>query len=422
MVLKFLVDLLSQASILVALFTMVGLILLKKPINEIIAGSMKSLIGFILLGAGATVITTSLAPFGNMVEVAFNVQGVVPNNEAIVSLALTKYGTQVSMVMILSMIFHIIIAKFSPLKFIFLTGHHIFYMGVMITVILAVAGLSGVTLIIAASLINALAMSISPLLSYWAMPKVIGDSTSQVSLGHFSNVTYSISALIGKIVGGNSPSVEDLKLPKGLSFMRDNILAIALTMSIIYIIVAIAAGSAYIEKELSNGQNYLVFALIQGVTFAAGVSVVLSGVRMILGEIIPAFKGISEKIVPNAIPALDCPVVFPYAPNAVLIGFITSFIGGLVGLAILGAVGGVLIIPGVVPHFFVGATAGVFGNATGGRRGCIIGSFINGLLLAFLPIILLPILGDLGFQNTTFSDADFVAVGGIIGFITSLIK
>ena len=418
MVLKFLVDLLSQASILVALFTMVGLILLKKPINEIIAGSMKSLIGFILLGAGATVITTSLAPFGNMVEVAFNVQGVVPNNEAIVSLALTKYGTQVSMVMILSMIFHIIIAKFSPLKFIFLTGHHIFYMGVMITVILAVAGLSGVTLIIAASLINALAMSISPLLSYWAMPKVIGDSTSQVALGHFSNVTYSISALIGKIVGGNSPSVEDLKLPKGLSFMRDNILAIALTMSIIYIIVAIAAGSAYIEKELSNGQNYLVFALIQGVTFAAGVSVVLSGVRMILGEIIPAFKGISEKIVPNAIPALDCPVVFPYAPN----GFITSFIGGLVGLAILGAVGGVLIIPGVVPHFFVGATAGVFGNATGGRRGCIIGSFINGLLLAFLPIILLPILGDLGFQNTTFSDADFVAVGGIIGFITSLIK
>lgn len=301
MVLKFLVDLLSQASILVALFTMVGLILLKKPINEIIAGSMKSLIGFILLGAGATVITTSLAPFGNMVEVAFNVQGVVPNNEAIVSLALTKYGTQVSMVMILSMIFHIIIAKFSPLKFIFLTGHHIFYMGVMITVILAVAGLSGVTLIIAASLINALAMSISPLLSYWAMPKVIGDSTSQVALGHFSNVTYSISALIGKIVGGNSPSVEDLKLPKGLSFMRDNILAIALTMSIIYIIVAIAAGSAYIEKELSNGQNYLVFALIQGVTFAAGVSVVLSGVRMILGEIIPAFKGISEKIVPNAI-------------------------------------------------------------------------------------------------------------------------
>ena len=239
---------------------------------------------------------------------------------------------------------------------------------------------------------------------------------------HFSIFTYGISALIGKLIGGKSSSVEYLKLPKGLSFMRDNILAIALTMSIIYIIVAIAAGSEYIEKELSNGQNFLVFSLIQGVTFAAGVSVVLQGVRMILGEIIPAFKGISEKLVPNAIPSLDCPIVFPYAPNAVLIGFIMSFIGGLVGLAILGITGGILIIPGVVPHFFCGATAGVFGNATGGKRGCFIGAFVNGILLTFLPLILLPILGDLGFQNTTFSDADFIAVGGIIGFICNLIK
>ena len=151
------------------------------------------------------------------------------------------------------MIIHIIIARFTPLKFIFLTGHHIFYMGVMITVILAVAGVSGIQLIILSSLINALAMSLSPILTYWAMPKVIGDSSSNVALGHFSNVTYGISALIGKLIGGKSSSVEDLKLPKGLSFMRDNILAIALTMSIIYIIVATAAGSEYIEKELSNG-------------------------------------------------------------------------------------------------------------------------------------------------------------------------
>lgn len=418
MILKFFVDLLSQASILVAIFTMLGLVFLKKSINEIIGGSMKALIGFILLGAGATVITTSLIPFGAMVEAAFHVQGVVPNNEAIVAVALTKYGTQVSLVMILSMIFHLLIARFTPLKFIFLTGHHIFYMGVMITVILAVAGLKGYVLVLLSSFLNALAMSASPILTYWAMPKIVGNEY-KVAMGHFSNATYAISALIGQAIGETSKSVEDLKLPKGLSFMRDNILAIALTMSLIYIIVAIFAGSSFIETKLSNGQNYLVFALIQGITFAAGVSIVLSGVRMILGEIIPAFKGISEKLVPDAIPALDCPIVFPYAPNAVLIGFICSFAGGLVGLAILGITGGILIIPGVVPHFFVGATAGVFGNATGGRRGCVLGSFVNGILITFLPLLLLPVLGDLGFQNTTFSDADFIIVGVIIGTIAN---
>lgn len=166
---------------------------------------------------------------------------------------------------------------------------------------------------------------------------------------------------------------------------------------------------------LNGGDNYLVFAVIQAITFAAGVYIILSGVRLVLAEIVPAFVGFSEKIVPNAKPALDCPVVFPYAPNAVLIGFLFSFLGGIVGLFILGAFSLTLILPGVVPHFFCGATAGVFGNATGGRRGAAIGSFVNGLLLTFLPVILLPVLGSLGFANTTFSDADFVTVGIVIG-------
>ena len=88
-------------------------------------------------------------------------------------------------------------------------------------------------------------------------------------------------------------------------------------------------------------------------------------VRLIVGEIVPAFRGIAEKLVPGAIPAIDCPVVFPYAPNAVLIGFLVSFLGGIVGLFILVFINSAfapvaLILPGVIPHFFCGATAGVF--------------------------------------------------------------
>ncbi|PVF10546.1 PTS ascorbate transporter subunit IIC, partial [Yersinia pestis] len=89
----------------------------------------------------------------------------------------------------------------------------------------------------------------------------------------------------------------------------------------------------------------------------------LQGVRMVIAEIVPAFKGISDKLVPNAKPALDCPVVFPYAPNAVLVGFLSSFAAGLIGMFALYLLNMTVIIPGVVPHFFVGAAAGVFGNA-----------------------------------------------------------
>ena len=76
-----------------------------------------------------------------------------------------------------------------------------------------------------------------------------------------------------------------------------------------------------------------------------------------------------------------------------LIGFLFSFLGGLAGLFLLGQLKMVLILPGVVPHFFTGATAGVFGNATGGRRGAMLGAFANGLLITFLPVLLLPVLG-----------------------------
>ncbi|MGO1949388.1 MAG: PTS transporter subunit IIC, partial [Mycobacteriaceae bacterium] len=110
----------------------------------------------------------------------------------------------------------------------------------------------------------------------------------------------------------------------------------------------------------------------------------------------------------------------PYAQNAVLVGFISSFVGGLVGLVVLSswlnpAFGAALILPGLVPHFFTGGAAGVFGNATGGRRGAVLGAFVNGVIITLLPAFLINALGDLSGENTTFGDADFGWFGLLIG-------
>ena len=104
-----------------------------------------------------------------------------------------------------------------------------------------------------------------------------------------------------------------------------------------------------------------------------------------------------------------------FSPTAVVVGFISSFVGGLVGMLLLGGLGMALIIPGMVPHFFCGGTSGVFADKLGGKRGCIIASFIGGIFLAFLPAMLLPALGNLGFENSTFADFDFAVWGIIIG-------
>ena len=188
-------------------------------------------------------------------------------------------------------------------------------------------------------------------------------------------------------------------------------------MVVFYLIATIACliRSPKTVEELAAGKNPSIFAIVSGLTFAVGVAIVYAGVRMILADLIPAFQGIATKLIPNAVPAVDCAVFFPYAPTAVIIGFAFSFLGGLIGMFILGAIGGVLIIPGMVPHFFCGATAGIYGNATGGRKGAVLGSFVNGLFLAFLPAAVLPVLGELGFANTTFGDFDFGVFGILLG-------
>lgn len=423
MVLNFILDILKTPAILVGLVALIGLVASKKPTTEVVKGTVKTIMGFLVLGGGAGIVVGALEPFGKLFELGFNLKGVVPNNEAIVAQALTTLGTQTALIMALGMLVNILLARFTKFKYIFLTGHHTLYMACMIAAILFAGGMTGAPLVIVGSIVLGLAMVLFPALAQPTMRKITG--TDEIGFGHFSTAGYWLSAQVGKVVGKGSKSTEEMNFPKSLNFMRDTSVAIALTMFVIYEFVTLFAAFKNGPEvyKLAGGMNAFVFALIQAITFAGGVYVILAGVRLVLAEIVPAFKGIAEKIVPDAKPALDCPVVYPYAPNAVIIGFLSSFVGGLVGMLILVLVNSnTIILPGVVPHFFCGATAGVFGNATGGRRGAVVGAFFQGLLITFLPVFLMPTLGNLGFAGSTFSDADFGVVGIILGNIVSLFR
>ena len=413
--LDFIVDILSQPAILVALIALIGLLVQKKSATAITTGTIKTMLGFLILSAGAGVVSNSLEPFGKIFQHAFGVQGVVPNNEAIISLALKDYGTTAALIMVFGMLINIVIARISNLKYIFLTGHHTFYMAAFLAILLTVGHIKGYLTVTIGAVLLGLLMSILPTLAQPTMRKITGND--QVALGHFGTISYWAAGEVGKLFKGKSKSTEEIKFPKGLSFLRESTISISITMALLYLIACLFAGVGYVHDHISQGQNFIVFSVIQGVTFAAGVFIILTGVRLILAEIVPAFKGISEKLVPSSKPALDCPIVFPYAQNAVLIGFFVSFITGVIGMFILFFTGGIVILPGVVAHFFLGATSAVFGNARGGIKGAVAGAALNGILITFLPLLFIPFLGDLGLATTTFSDTDFLAVGIIFGNI-----
>lgn len=423
--LKFILDILSVPAVLIGIVSFIGLVAQKKSASDTIKGTIKTVMGVLVLSGGAGLAVGAITHFGTMFQQGFGITGVVPHNEAIVGMALKEYGTQTAYIMAFGMVANVLIARFTPLKFIFLTGHHTLYMACMIGIILTVGGLQGVPMVIVGAIVLGFIMALFPAIAHPVMKKITGSD--DVAFGHFGTIGYVFAAFIGKLVGNKNQTTEDINFPQGLTFLRDSSIAISLVMLVLFVIVALACGSAYVETELSGGQNFLVFAFLQAITFAAGVYIILAGVRLILAEIVPAFTGIATSLVPNAKPAIDCPVVYPYAPNAVLIGFLSSFVGGIIGMGILLAMDSPInplpiILPSVVPHFFCGATAGVFANATGGLRGCVVGAMAHGLLITFLPLLLMPVMGDLGFANTTFSDADFCVVGTILGNIINAIR
>ncbi|MFD1859319.1 PTS ascorbate transporter subunit IIC [Aeromicrobium camelliae] len=418
-------EILSVPAFLIGIITAVGLIALRKTTGQVIGGAMKATLGFLLIGAGATLVVASLDPLGVLIQAATGAQGVIPTNEAIVGIAQSEYGAQVAWLMILGFAVSLVLARFTPLSYVFLTGHHILFMATLLTIVLASAGYNGtITVVLGGALLGILMVSLPALAHPWTR-RITGDDS--VAIGHFGTAGYVAAGAVGRVVGKNSRSTEDMKLPESLRFLRDSMVATALSMVLMYVVVALIALGRVGQEEAfdafggaANVGNYLMLSVTQGLQFGVAVAVILFGVRTILGELVPAFQGIAAKVVPGAIPALDAPIVFPYAQNAVLVGFVSSFTGGLIGLAVLSlwlnpALGLALILPGLVPHFFTGGAAGVYGNATGGRRGAVAGGFVNGLLITFLPALLLKVLGDFGSANTTFGDTDFGWFGILIG-------
>ncbi|MDO5032883.1 PTS ascorbate transporter subunit IIC [Corynebacterium sp.] len=429
---NFLVNqILSVPAFLIGIIAAIGLAAMGRGIGQVLGGAIKATLGFLLIGAGAGLVSASLEPLGAMITGATGAQGVVPTNEAIVGIAQEQFGSQVAWIMILGFAVSILLARFTPMSYVFLTGHHVLFMATMLTMVLAPAGYdSWVVILFGAVLLGILMVSLPAIAHPWTR-RITGDDS--VAIGHFGTAGYLLSGAVGRMVGGKnketqSKSTEELKLPEGLRFLRDSMVATALSMALMYIILAILfmvrAGTEEAFQAFEGGAenvgDYIMQSFTQGLEFGVAVAVILFGVRTILGELVPAFQGIAAKVVPGAVPALDCPIVFPYAQNAVLVGFISSFVGGLVGLAVLSlwlnpAFGVALILPGLVPHFFTGGAAGVYGNATGGRRGAVFGAFANGLLITFLPAFLLGVLGSFGDANTTFGDADFGWFGLLIG-------
>lgn len=381
-----------EPALFLGIIALVGLLIQKKAFSEIIKGTFKTIIGVVILTQGTSILVNSILPLSNAFNVLYQIQGAAEIKPMGTDKFLALYGSQIGIAMVLAFLINLLVARFTKLKNIFLTGHMLFWFPFIFVATAVEAGFNGSGIVIFATIFTALYIIITPALIRPFVKEVIGDDS--FTLGHPTVGLSLVSGFVAKIFGDKSKSTEDIQFPKQLDFLKEITITSSLVMFIVYIIIGIILGDEQVAKVYSADKNLIVYSLMQGVLFGAGLTILLTGVRMMLAEIIPAFKGISDKVIPNAIPALDCPIIFPYAPNAVLIGFIVSMITSVVTLLIVGKVGlfQYAVLPLTITCFFEIGTAAVIGNGTGGMRGAIIGSAVAGVIMIFLVGFSVPLL------------------------------
>jgi len=400
-IIEFVLSILSSSPLMVGLTTAFGYMLLRKPWKTVLSGFIKGAVGIYLLWLGAGAVVEVAMPIGDLTEIGLGLRGVLMSfNEDFVAIASAYIGEAIGPIIIGSFLINLAIARVTPFKYINLNVDNIFTSS-GIGLVYYMMGFDMTTIILLTSITVAIMSAVFPAFARPFMDKVTKNSGMQ--MGHAGTVGYALSASIGGLFGDPEQDVEKMKIPDSISWLKDIVVSTTIVMTIMLVCFSLAAGLDLVFTDFAGGTPLHVWFITQAMWFAAGISAILLGVRMMTTEIVPSFKGISDKVVPRAMVALDCPVIYPFAPMGLLIGFMFSIVGYLVALVIFLMFGGDLF-PLILFHsglaFFLGANTGIFGNAAGGYKGAIIGPIIEALIRYISASILCPWLGPLAMVIT----------------------
>lgn len=411
----------NQAVFVIGMVVFLGMLVQRTEISKIIASTVKTMIGFLLINTGGQTLGAALLPLQPMLIKVFHLQVKVQDLGTAQAESLGDIGSEMALIFALGFLMNILLARITKFKYVHLSAHvSFFFSGLIAAALKFGTDLSFIPLVCIGAVLLGCYMTFTCAYVAPLMKNIKGGEG--FTLAHSSSCGIWLAAKIGGLVGNKEKDLEDIKIPKKLNFLREMTIALTVVMTLMFLLISLISGPGWVMQYVSAGRDIITFSLLNGLQFGLWITVIITGVRMLLSEIIPAFHGIADKVIPNAVPGLDVPLLFPNYPTSVIFGFLVSLAAGFVGMGILGVINyPVVVFPALIPTFFTGAVTAIFGNSTGGIRGAFAGSFLNGMILIIGQALLLPMIGTYAPIMRILSETDYCLYGPILGGLLKLL-
>lgn len=398
---------LQKAPYMVGFLTLLGYLLMGKKWYDTLAGTLKAIIGMLILNAGSGGLVSNFRPILAGLKDRFNLDAVVIDpyygQNAVTAGVEEVFGkgfSQALTLLLIAFLVNILLVRFNKItkcRSLFTTGHVQVQQAATAywLIMFALPGLldNNVALLVVMAVV---------LGAYWAVGSNLTVKPMQelsegagFAIAHQQMFGIRVAYIIAdKFFGTNGGKkdkeihkVGDLEMPGFFSIFNDNMVCTAILMTIFFgVIQAIIGADFFIESgAMKEGTNFVWFCFDKSLNFAVYLAILQLGVRTFVTELTASFQGIADKLLPSSVPGVDCAVCYGFGDsNAVTFGFLAGLLGQLVAIIILiVAKSPTLIICGFVPVFFDNATMGLVANDKGGTKACLIIPFISGLIEVF---------------------------------------
>lgn len=416
-------NIIGNPGILFGLIALTGLMLQKRSFSDTLMGVVKTIIGYEILCVGCGPLQAACNAVGDMISLLMGgATGIIPQNWMIQAASTAEFGTEVGLTVLVGFIVNLILARVTKLKYVALTGQIlVIWASFAVGVVGGYEGVSTMQIVLFCGVFCGIYNWLATAVSHYFMKKS-GNMTDEYALYVTEITGIAVTSWLSRLIGNKEKRCDDMEVPEWLEWVRDTTVCVTTISIVIWTIIGIICGPANVAT-LTGGSNWFIWLIFQGVDFGAGLTIVLFGVRMMLAEIVPAFKGIATKVIPGAIAGLDYPTSFQFAPMAVFIGFFANLAGAVAATLLMTALGfDIIVLPAIWMNFWTGGMLGVFADCYGGRRATVIVCFLMGLIVPFGWAAAYPLAGS--FLSTLGATADYTdtaTIGLVYEHIVKLI-